>query len=81
VALEINSHWMRLDLRDTHAAAAIQAGCKLAIDCDVHHPDDYENLVYGVMTARRAWATPESVINTWDAKKLHGWLKGKRVHH
>ena len=81
VALEINSHWMRLDLRDTHAAAAIHAGCKLAIDCDVHHPDDYENLAYGVMTARRAWATPESVINTWDAKKLHGWLKGKRVQH
>lgn len=78
VALEINSHWMRLDLRDTHVRAAVEAGCKIAIDCDVHHAQDYDNLIYGVLTGQRGWLTPELCINTWSEKKLHAWLKGKR---
>ena len=78
VALEINCHWMRLDLRDTHVRAAVDAGCKIAIDCDVHHPYDYDNLRFGVMTGQRGWLTPDRCINTWDASTLHAWLKSKR---
>lgn len=78
VALEINAHWMRLDLRDTHVRAAVEAGCKLAINCDVHHPSDYDNLRYGVLTAQRGWLTPDLCVNTWPKKKLHAWLKSKR---
>ncbi|MFT5423967.1 MAG: DNA polymerase (family 10) [Phycisphaerales bacterium] len=78
VALEINAHWMRLDLRDTHVRAAVDAGCKIAIDCDVHHAHDYDNLIYGVLTAQRGWLTPDLCVNTWDADRLHTWLKSKR---
>jgi DNA polymerase (family 10) len=78
VALEINAHWMRLDLRDTHVRAAVDAGCLIAIDCDVHHAEDYDNLIYGVLTAQRGWLTPERCINCWTAKKLHAWLRKKR---
>lgn len=78
VALEINAHWHRLDLRDTHVYAATQAGCLIAIDCDVHSDEDFDNLRYGILTARRGWVTPEMCINTWPAKKLHEWLKSKR---
>ena len=78
VALEINAHWMRLDLRDTHVRAAVEAGCKLAINCDVHHASDYDNLRYGVLTAQRGWLTPDLCVNTWSKKKLHDWLKSKR---
>jgi DNA polymerase (family 10) len=78
VALEINAHWMRLDLRDTHVRGAIDAGCLIAIDCDVHAPDDFDNLLFGVLTARRGWVTPDRCVNAWPAKKLHEWLKSKR---
>jgi len=78
VALEINAHWMRLDLRDTHVHAAVDAGCLIAINCDVHAVDDFGCLKYGVMTGRRGWLTPELCINTWEKKKLHDWLKSKR---
>lgn len=77
-ALEINSHWMRLDLRDTHVRAAAEAGCKIAIDCDDHAPADFDNIRYGIATARRGWLTPELCVNTWTPKKLHNWLKKKR---
>lgn len=78
VALEINAHWHRLDLRDTHVRVATDHGCLLAIDCDVHGEDDFENLRYGVLTGRRGWLRPEFCVNTWPAKKLHEWLKRKR---
>ena len=78
VALEINAHWMRLDLRDTHVRAAVEAGCKIAIDCDVHQSGDYDNLRYGIMTAQRGWLTPELCVNSWPKKKLHDWLRSKR---
>ena len=77
-ALEINAHWMRLDLRDTQVRAANDAGALIAIDCDVHQPADFDNLRYGVMTARRGWLQRGRCVNTWTAKKLHGWLgKGR----
>jgi DNA polymerase (family 10) len=78
VALEINAHWMRLDLRDTHVKAAVDAGCDIAINCDVHERTDFDNLRFGVMTARRGWLPKASCVNTWTAKKLHAWLKRKR---
>jgi DNA polymerase (family 10) len=78
VALEINAHWMRLDLRDTHVRAAVEAGCKIAINCDVHQAGDYDNLRYGVLTGQRGWLTPELCVNTWTAERLHAWLRSKR---
>ena len=78
VALEINAHWMRLDLRDTHVRGAVEAGCLLAINCDVHARDDFDNIRYGVATGRRGWLPPEQCVNTWNAARLHGWLRSKR---
>lgn len=77
-ALEINAHWMRLDLRDTHVRTAIECGALIAINCDVHAPSDFDNLRYGVLTARRGWASPESCISAWTATKLHAWLSTRR---
>ncbi len=78
VALEINSHWMRLDLRDSHVRAAVDAGALIAIDCDVHAPDDFENLRFGIATGRRGGLSADGCVNTWPKKKLDGWLRSKR---
>ncbi len=75
VALEVNAHWMRLDLRDIHVRAAVEAGVLIAIDCDVHHPDDFENLRFGVTTGRRGWLTKDLCVNTWTSAQLEKWLK------
>ena len=77
-ALEINAHWRRLDLRDAHVRAALKAGALIAIDCDVHHPEDFDNLRYGVMTARRGWLTADRCVNAWSARRLHTWLRSRR---
>ena len=77
-ALEINASPFRLDLKDTHARAAIELGCKLAINTDTHQSADLDNLRFGVLTARRAGATKQHVINTLTAKQLAAFLAKKR---
>jgi DNA polymerase (family 10) len=78
VALEINAHWMRLDLRDSHVRAAMAAGAMVAIDCDIHAAEDADNLRYGVMTARRAGVTPDRCVNCLDRDGLARWLGRRR---
>jgi DNA polymerase (family 10) len=80
VALEINAHWLRLDLRDTHVHMAVEAGCLIAIDCDVHVPEDFDCLRYGVLTGRRGWLTADLCVNTWDERRLGRWLKARKGH-
>lgn len=77
-ALEINANSARLDLRDAHVRGALNAGCLIAIDTDAHAIADFDQLRYGVLTARRGGLTPARCLNTWPAPQLHAWLKAKR---
>ena len=79
VALEINAHPMRLDLRDTHVRAAVDAGAKIIINTDAHSIGDLDLMTWGVTTARRGWARAQSIVNTWTRQKLLRWLGRKRV--
>lgn len=77
-AMEINAHWLRLDLRDTHVKAAVDGGALIAINTDAHIEADFDNLRYGILTAQRGWLTAERCVNAWPKAKLHKWLKAKR---
>jgi len=74
VALEINGSMYRLDLNDTMARAAQEAGVLLAIGSDAHSTAQLDQIRYGVFQARRGWIEARSVINTWPWAKLSGWL-------
>ncbi|NJL30286.1 MAG: PHP domain-containing protein [Phycisphaerales bacterium] len=78
IAMEINANSHRLDLRDTHARAMREAGVKLAINTDAHGPADFDELIYGVLTARRAGATPVDVVNTMNDAALKKWITSTR---
>ena len=64
VALELNAHPDRLDLKDTHLMRAVELGAKIVISTDAHRPRHLELMRYGVEQARRAWLTPDDVLNT-----------------
>jgi DNA polymerase (family 10) len=78
VALEINAHPARLDLRDTHVRAAIDGGALLSINCDTHAREDLGNARYGVLTARRGWATAERIVNCWSSERLLAWIRREK---
>ncbi|MFL5946067.1 MAG: DNA polymerase/3'-5' exonuclease PolX [Gaiellaceae bacterium] len=62
--LEINSQPNRLDLRDTHARMAGEAGVKIAVNTDAHQLSALQHIEMGVAQARRAWLTKDQVLNT-----------------
>jgi DNA polymerase (family 10) len=77
-ALEINAGYPRLDLNETNARGATDAGCMLAIDTDAHSPEGFEEIYFGLTVARRAWVTPAQVINCFSYKKLLEFIAHKR---
>jgi len=75
VAMEIDSHPDRLDLKDTHARRAKELGVKLVIDTDSHHPDGFDLIHFGVSTARRGWVSPSDVLNSLPRKEFLAALR------
>jgi DNA polymerase (family X) len=73
--LEIDGAYERLDLDSEHAQQAIAAGVRLAVDSDAHHVRDLPTIEYGVLTARRAWATKSDVVNCWSWDEVRGAAK------
>jgi DNA polymerase (family 10) len=63
-ALEINSQPDRLDMRDTHARLAGEAGVLIPINTDAHELPALAHAELGVGLARRAWLTKEQILNT-----------------
>ena len=62
--LEINSQPNRLDLRDTHARMAGEAGVTVAVNTDAHQLSALQHIEMGIAQARRAWLSKDQVLNT-----------------
>jgi DNA polymerase (family 10) len=73
--LEINAQPARLDLDDTHAKMAREAGVKLSVATDAHAGRHLDLMRFGVDQARRAWLGPDDVVNTRDLKGLRNLLR------
>jgi DNA polymerase (family 10) len=78
VAFEINSQPDRLDLGDALARAAHERGATIVISTDAHSTMALGNVRWGVQVARRAWLTPEAVLNTRPLEEMRGMLRRNR---
>lgn len=78
VALEINCQADRLDLNDVHAKMARDRGAALAISTDAHARTAFGRLRWGVLVARRAWATPADVLNARPFEAMRASLRRNR---
>ncbi len=75
VALEINANPNRLDLSDSHARLARDRGVKLLVSSDAHSTSELDFPRWGVLVARRAWATRDDVLNALPLKDFRKALK------
>lgn len=76
VALEVNGLPDRLDLSGEHVRDALRAGVQIVCSTDAHSRRGLGNMTLSVATARRGWATAESVVNT---RPLEAILGGRRA--
>ena len=76
-AIEINSSPMRLDLNDSWARRARQAGAVIAINTDAHYPVEYDAARFGCAIGRRAGLTPDLVLNTRNVEGVLDHCRAK----
>ena len=79
VAMELNANYYRLDLRDMHLRMAVDAGVPICINTDAHSFDDMDQMLYGVLTARRGWVRKENVLNARPLGDFKKWLKERKA--
>jgi DNA polymerase (family 10) len=79
VAIEINSQVDRLDLNDVNARLARDRGVLLVISSDAHSVNALQSVRWGVVTARRAWLSPDDVLNTRRYDELLPLLRRNRA--
>ncbi|MCL4686146.1 DNA polymerase/3'-5' exonuclease PolX [Myxococcota bacterium] len=78
--LEIDAQPERLDLKDEFVRKAVDAGAKLAIDSDAHHPGQLGWAdTLGIAVARRGWARREDVVNAQPLADCRALLKDGRA--
>jgi DNA polymerase (family 10) len=74
-AMELNAYPDRLDLCDVHLRMARERGIPIVINTDSHHTSHMELIKYGVLQARRAWLTPNNVLNTLRVEQFRKAMK------
>ena len=72
-ALECNASPIRLDLDDVNIKQAMERHVKIAVSTDMHHAEEFDNMRYGIVTARRGWCTLRDVLNVLPMKELLEW--------
>ena len=70
VALEVNGLPARLDLRGEHVRDALRAGLPIVCSTDSHSVRGLGNMPLAVATARRGWARPDQVLNTYPLARV-----------
>lgn len=76
--LEINAQPNRSDLNDQWASTAREKGITLVINTDSHYRGNLEFMQNGVYVARRAWCTPDDILNTRSWSKIKDMINKKR---
>lgn len=78
VAIELNCSPSRLDIDEHTARMARDAGVPVVLNSDAHGVRELVHLRYGIGIARRAWLSPEHVLNTRTATELQEWRAARR---
>ena len=66
VAVEHNAAPERLDLNARDLRLAKELGCRIVISSDSHDARNLGRMDYGIRQLRRAWLSPEDVLNTLE---------------
>ena len=70
VALETNGLPDRLDLSAPEVRLAVQAGVRIVASTDAHSLHGLGNMRLAIATARRGWASADSVLNTRPVEEI-----------
>jgi DNA polymerase (family 10) len=79
VAVEHNAAPERLDLSDRDLRLAKESGCKIVINTDAHDIRNVAQMKYGIRQLRRAWLSPDDVLNTFGPQDFLAALRPRTL--
>ena len=53
-------------------------GILVSLNPDAHSIGDFDYLDYGVIMARKAWLSPEQVLNCMSAEEIDGFFRERK---
>lgn len=74
-AIEVNAYPNRMDITGSQARAAKLAGCRIAVDTDSHASVELAAMRFGVGISRRAWLTPDDIVNAWPFDRVRSFFR------
>lgn len=74
-ALECNASPYRLDLEDLYLRQATEEGVLISLGTDAHAVSELDHIRYGILTARRGWCSPASLLNSRTKQELLAWAQ------
>jgi DNA polymerase (family 10) len=78
IAVEIDAHPYRQDLEVELLQAAREAGVRISIGTDAHHPDELSHMGYGLAAALRAGVPRERILNFASVDDVLAWTRARR---
>jgi DNA polymerase (family 10) len=78
VAIELNAHPYRLDIDWRQIPRAIEKGILISINPDAHAIEGYDDLRYGVFSARKALLQKDQCLNALHLQDFEKWLQKTR---
>ncbi|MBI4262629.1 DNA polymerase/3'-5' exonuclease PolX [Candidatus Uhrbacteria bacterium] len=76
--IELNAHWVRLDINDVQCRLAKEYGVPIAISTDAHTLAEFDVIRYGIATARRGWLEKKDVVNMKTWKELREFFRNSK---
>jgi DNA polymerase (family 10) len=76
--IEINANPRRLDLDWVYCKRAKALGVQLVINPDAHATSGFDDVGFGVLTARRGWLTKQDLFNTQPLEKIEAELRARQ---
>ncbi|MEO6893699.1 MAG: PHP domain-containing protein, partial [Ginsengibacter sp.] len=78
VAIEINAHPRRLDMRWQWIEYALSKNVLLSIDPDSHSVSEFENTKYGVLVAQKGMLTAKNNLSSFTLAEFEDYLSKRR---
>lgn len=78
-AIEVNAYPDRQDLSTEVLKVARDAGVRISIGTDSHHPEELRFVTVGLAHVLRAGIDPELILNLMPRDELVAWARGTRI--
>ena len=75
VSIELNAHPYRLDIDWRWIPYCMEKGVMISINPDAHHKEGFNDMYYGVCSARKGMLTKQSCLNAFNLIEFLNYIK------